>query len=162
MNFLEQLISEWYQYKDYFVRQNVKVGKRSRGGYEGELYIVAFNPVTKHLIHIESSSDTDSWEQREKRFKKKFDLAKKHIPELFKGLDIPKDIEQNAVFLYGYRTRETIGGGKIVLAINFLKQIYSDLKQKKINQAIVPENLTLIRTLHIFIDNIEKIITLEK
>lgn len=158
MNFLEQLVAEWYQYKDYFVRHNIKVGRRSAGGYEGELDIVAFNPVIKHLIHIEPSSDTDSWEQRETRFKKKFNLGKEHIPKLFSGFDLPKQIEQQAIFLYGSKARETIGGGRVVLVADFLQQIFSDLKKKRIQKAIVPENLTLIRTLHVFIDNLGKII----
>jgi hypothetical protein len=38
-NYLEQLIAEWYEYKGYFIRQNVWVGKRARGGYECELDI---------------------------------------------------------------------------------------------------------------------------
>ena len=41
-NFLEQLVREWYEYQGYFVRQNVNVGKRAKGGYECELDIVAF------------------------------------------------------------------------------------------------------------------------
>ena len=28
-NFLEQLVTEWYEYRGYFVRRNVPVGKRS-------------------------------------------------------------------------------------------------------------------------------------
>ncbi|MDB5072672.1 MAG: hypothetical protein JWM87_3783 [Candidatus Eremiobacteraeota bacterium] len=43
-NFLEQLVAEWYEYRGYFVRRNVLVGRRSQGGQDGELDIVAFNP----------------------------------------------------------------------------------------------------------------------
>ncbi len=42
--------------------------------------------------------DTDSWEKREKRFKKKFDLGKKHIPNIFEDIQVPKEIDQMAVF----------------------------------------------------------------
>lgn len=49
MNYLEQLISEWYEYQGYFVRRNVLVGKRSDGGWECELDVVAFHPTKKHL-----------------------------------------------------------------------------------------------------------------
>lgn len=157
MNFIEQLLSEWYEYKGYFVRQNVKVGKRKNGGYEGELDIVALHPVTKHLIHIEPSADTDSWAKREFRYKKKFDLGKKYIPELFKGLNLPKQIEQEAVFLWGAKTRENLGGGKVMLLVDYFKIINSEFSKKRTEKEIVPENLSLIRTLHLFIDNIEKI-----
>jgi len=53
MNHLEQLVAEWYEYQGYFVRRNVHVGKRSNGGWECELDVVAFNPSEKHLVHIE-------------------------------------------------------------------------------------------------------------
>jgi hypothetical protein len=76
-NFLEQLVSEWLEYQGYFIRQNVKVGKLPKGGWEGELDIVAFHPVTRHLVHYEPSTDADSWARREERFEKKFDAGKK-------------------------------------------------------------------------------------
>jgi hypothetical protein len=56
-NFLEQLVAEWLEYRGYFVRRNVKVGKRKKGGYEGELDIVGFHPLQKHLVHYETSMD---------------------------------------------------------------------------------------------------------
>jgi hypothetical protein len=37
VNFLEQLVAEWYEYQGYFVRCDVYVGKRPTGGYECEL-----------------------------------------------------------------------------------------------------------------------------
>jgi hypothetical protein len=61
MNHLEQLVSEWLDYNGYFVRKNVLVGKRSAGGYECELDVVAFNTQTNHLIQVEPSLDADSW-----------------------------------------------------------------------------------------------------
>lgn len=85
-NHLEQLIAEWYEYQGYFVRRNILVGKRAKGGYECELDIVAFHPLTKHLVHIEPSLDANSWAVREARFKRKFDAGRKYIPGLFDGL----------------------------------------------------------------------------
>lgn len=157
MNFLEQLISEWYEYKGYFVRQNVKVGPRKNGGYDGELDIVAFNPITKHLVHIEPSADTDSWAKRELRYKKKFDLGKKHIPALFKGIELPKNMEQQAVFLWGSKVHTKIGGGDVLLVVDYFKKMNEELAKTKTNNRIVPENLSLIRVLHLFIDNLDKI-----
>jgi hypothetical protein len=43
MNHLEQLIGEWLQYKGYFVRVSVPLGPRPKGGFEGELDVVALN-----------------------------------------------------------------------------------------------------------------------
>lgn len=81
-NFLEQLVAEWYEYQGYFVRRNVRVGKWTKGGYEGELDVVAFHPETKRLVHVESSMDADSWGKRKQRFTKKFEAGKKYIRPL--------------------------------------------------------------------------------
>jgi hypothetical protein len=91
INFLEQVVSEWYEFRGYFVRRNVRVGPRTKGGHESELDIVASHPEKKHLVHIEPSSDAASWEARELKYKKKFDAGKKYIPALFAGLDLPPD-----------------------------------------------------------------------
>ena len=53
-NFLKQLAAEWYEYRGYFVRRNVRVGQRAGGGFAGELDVVAFNPIEKRLVHIEA------------------------------------------------------------------------------------------------------------
>ena len=49
-NHLEQLVAEWYEIQDFFVKRNIKVGKRAQGGYECELDIVAFHPELKKLF----------------------------------------------------------------------------------------------------------------
>jgi hypothetical protein len=33
-NYLEQLVAEWYEYKGYFVRRNILVGRLPKGGFE--------------------------------------------------------------------------------------------------------------------------------
>lgn len=156
MNYLEQLLSEWYQYKGYFVRQNVRVGKRKSGGYDGELDIVAFNPLTNHLIHLEPSSDTSSWKEREERYERKFRVAKEYIHSLFGNLDKSIEIEQVAVFLFGAKTKAKIGGGKVFLVSEIMKDINEDLKNKQITKEIVPENFPLLRTIQIFITSMQK------
>ena len=40
---------------------NIKVGKRATGGYEGKLDIVAFHPVSRKIVHIETSMGAESW-----------------------------------------------------------------------------------------------------
>ena len=70
-NYLEQLVAEWYEYQGYFIRRNVRVGKLPKGGYEGELDIVAFHPEKKHLVHIEPTHDAHTWAKREERFENK-------------------------------------------------------------------------------------------
>lgn len=99
-NFLEQLVAEWYEFQGYFVRRNVKVAKRARGGHEGELDIVAFHPVHKKLVHVEPSMDSDSWPQREKRYELKFRLGREHIPKIFAGFEPLPEIESIALLVY--------------------------------------------------------------
>lgn len=83
MNFLEQLVAEWYAYQGYFVRTNVRCGKRNRGGYEGEMDVVAFDIENKVLIHVEASGDSDSWKERQEKFRKKFKIAPKYYRTVF-------------------------------------------------------------------------------
>ena len=123
-NHLEELIAEWYEYKGFFVRRNIKVGKRQQGGYECELDIVAFHPELKKIVHIESSLDADSWARREERFQKKFEAGRRYIPQILKGLDLPNEIEQIAVLFFASKAhRKTLAGGKIMLVSDLLIEI---------------------------------------
>ena len=79
MSHLEDLVVEYYDWKGYFVKRNIKVGPLAHGGFEGELDVVAYNPHTHRLLHLEPSIDSDSWKQREKRFTKKFEAGRKYI-----------------------------------------------------------------------------------
>ncbi|WP_291271545.1 hypothetical protein [Geothrix sp.] len=147
-NHLEQLVCEWYEVQGYFVRRNVLVGKRSAGGHETELDVVAFHPERKHLVHIEPSLDTDSWAQRESRYTKKFLAGKKYIPSMFPNLGIPKDIEQIALFLYGSgTTHPTLGGGRLMLVSDLMADIMKYLLDHSVKKNMVSEQFPLIRTL---------------
>jgi hypothetical protein len=150
-NFLEQLVAEWYEYRGYFVRRNVLVGKRISGGHDGELDVVAFHPVTRHLVHIEPSMDTDSWAKREERYIKKFALGRTHIPELFAGLDLTREVEQIAVMGYGSRlaSRRVLGGGKVMLLAELMEEIRLDLSAKPYQSRAVPEQFALLRALQL-------------
>ena len=52
MNQVEQLVAEWCEYHGYFVGRNIRVGKRAKGAYTGELDVAAFNPAAKHLLQV--------------------------------------------------------------------------------------------------------------
>jgi len=155
MNFLEQLLAEWYQYKGYYVRQNIKIGKREKGGYAGEIDILAYEPKTKIILHIEASSDTYSWKTREEKFERKFRVAKEIIPSLFENFEY-SEIQQKAIFLFAAKSREEIGGHKLYLASDVMQEIYDDLKHKSILNEIVPENFMLLRTIQVFVSSMKK------
>jgi len=147
-NYLEQLIAEWYEYQNYVVRRNVRVGKRKTGGYECELDIVAFHAGKPHLIHLEPSMDADSWATREKRFSRKFAAGRRYIPDLFPGFRLPKKLEQVAVFAVGSKkNRQTLAGGKILLVRELIEEIFTNLLDKSVMSEAVPEQFPLLRTL---------------
>ena len=157
-NFLEQLVYEWYEYQGYFVRRNIAVGKRRRGGYECELDIVAFNPSRPHLVHIEPSMDAESWEKRERRFRRKFDAGRKYIPLLFPGFELPEKIEQIAVFAFASKINHPVlGGGKVLLISDLLRDILEDLGERKLASSAVPEHHALLRTLQFVVEYRKKV-----
>lgn len=157
-NFLEQLVTEWYEYRGYFVRRNVPTGKRARGGYECELDIVAFDPVGRHLVHIEPSMDAESWEKRERQFKKKFDAGLKYIPGLFPGLDLPEKIEQIAIFAFASRTNHpTLVGRKVLLVSDLMREIMEYLGDRKLASSAVPEHHPILRTLQFVVEYRKKV-----
>ena len=71
MNFLEQLVAEWYEYEGYFVRSNVRARKRAKGGWDAELDVLAYDPSNLTLLHVETSGDAASWAERKLRFRTK-------------------------------------------------------------------------------------------
>lgn len=149
VNFLEELVAEWLEYKSYFVKRNERVGRRKAGGYEVELDVVGFNPKTRHLIHIETSGDARSWANRENQFSKKFSSAnEKYIRLLFDGLDLPPKIEKQVIFVSGSnKNYKTVGGGKVVPLKNFILNILSELKQIPFMSRAVPEKYPMLRLL---------------
>ncbi len=147
-NYLEQLVAEWYEYQGYFIRRNVRVGKLPKGGYEGELDIVAFHPEKKHLVHIEPTHDASSWAKREERFEKKFSAGRKYIPELFKGLDIPDEIEQVCLLGFGSNVNHPyLAGGKVVMVSEFLSEVMKGIGESSMHSKTMSENHPILRTL---------------
>jgi len=148
-NHLEQLVAEWLEFKGYFVRRNVKVGKLSSGGYEGELDIVAYHPIDNHLMHIEPSIDAHTWENREQRFRKKFDAGRKYIiSEIFPWLPHNKRFEQWAVLWGSDKNHSEVGGGKVVPIWNLYQMIARDIREVgNPGGNAIPELFPLLRTM---------------
>jgi hypothetical protein len=150
MNHLEQLVSEWLQYKDYFVRASVQVGPRAKGGFDGELDIVGFDFDNQHLIHVECSLDAASWKDREIKFSKKFERGRKYAKNVFKGFALPDDIDQVALLQFSGDKAE-IGGARIVTVKSFIREILDGLKGTSPASGAVPSTFPLIRTLQLAI-----------
>jgi hypothetical protein len=149
MNHLEQLVAEWLQYNEYFVRVSIPVGPRAKGGFEGELDIVGLNPNSKHLIHIECSLDSLSWDKRNVRFSKKFECGRKYIKNaVFKGLVLPERLDQVALLQYAPDGIPKVGGHRLVTVKKFVREVFDGLKGDPASGA-VPSTLPLLRTLQL-------------
>ncbi|MEP1895876.1 MAG: hypothetical protein ABJQ98_15325 [Alloalcanivorax venustensis] len=151
MSHLENLISEYYDWKGYLVKRNIKVGKLSHGGWEMELDVIAFDPHTGHLIHLEPSIDAHSWAKREERFTKKFTSARKYIlSEVFTWLDSNIEIEQVAVLISHPKDRDFLAGAKIVSIDELLAEIRGNVVACGIvAKNAIPEQYPLLRTLQL-------------
>ncbi len=151
MNHLERLISEYLEWSGYLIRRNVKVGKLSHGGYSMELDVIGYNPHTNHLVHYEPSIDGRSWEDREKRFRAKFENAKKYIlPEVFSWLPNELDIEQIAICVTHPKDRSTIGGGKLISLDEFVKEVVDKIcLEGAANSKAISEIYPLLRTIQL-------------
>jgi hypothetical protein len=143
-NFLEQLVAEWYEYRGYFVRRNVRVGKRPQGGHEGELDVVAFHPGLNRLVHMEPSMDTDSWARRDERFERKFRVGRAHIASLFEGFPLPEP-EQFAVLVYGSQDRSEIGGARVLWIGDLMHEIRAGVPPDI--RSLIPEQFVILRSL---------------
>ncbi|HSZ56546.1 MAG TPA: hypothetical protein VK797_12840 [Tepidisphaeraceae bacterium] len=153
-NYLEDLAAEWYQFGGYFVRRNVRVGRRKNGGHECELDVVAFHPESKHLVHVEPTMDANSWQKREGRYAKKFEAGRKYIPGLFRGSELPNLPEQIMLIGYGLNSKSrTVAGGRVLTIGELLKQICSELKKRPLLRNAVPESFPLLRGIQIMIEN---------
>ena len=153
-NYLEELVAEWYDFRGYLVKRNVLVGKLVKGGYECELDIVAFNPHTKHLVHVEPTHDAHDWKKRETRFTKKFTAGKKYIPGLFPGIPLPDKIEHICLLGFGSNTNHPILAGATVMTIaDFIEEILRGLAGRNMHRNAMSENQPLLRTLQFITQN---------
>lgn len=147
MNFLEQLVAEWYAYQDYFVRTNIKFGRREGGGWEGEMDVVAFHPKKRILVHVETSGDAYSWPQRRKRFQKKFRMDIEGYRSVF---DFEfKKVRKIAIVSFTRPRRPIDFGDDIELRpIPEMMTIITD-KMRQLNPAktAIPERYPLLRAI---------------
>ena len=148
MNFLESLVAEWYEFSGYFVRSNSRTRKRPKGGWDVELDVLAFSPSDQRLVHIETSSDANSWQERKDRFlKKKFILSRKEYESLI-GSNI-KTIEKIAIVGWSTTKRDLNWGDdiKVVLIPQLLEEITAKLKETSPMKQAVPESFPLLRAM---------------
>jgi hypothetical protein len=150
MNHLEVLTAEWLAYKGYFTRSAVRVGRRKKGGWDGELDVVGFNATLDHFVHVECSTDAKTWADREKMFLRKFRLGREHAGELFAGIQLPAKLDK--VVVHGYASapnkHRSIGGGRLVTSQELAAEILNGIPTT-MSRSAIPETLPLMRTLQL-------------
>lgn len=151
MNHLETLVRQFYEWQGYIVRGNVRVGRLPRGGWEGELDVVAYHPISKHLIHLEPSINASSWATREKIFTKKFNNGKKYIyKSVFPWLDNKTPLEQVAILFNAGQS--TVGGGDVESIDAFVDRIKEKIQgEGRVGANAIPEEFGLLRTIQMVI-----------
>jgi len=151
MSHLESLIAEYLDWQGFLLKKNTKVGKLGHGGWEMELDIIGFHPQSKQLVHYEPSIDALSWEDRERRYKKKFEAGRKYIfKEIFPWLASSTPLRQVAVFTTHPKGRDTIAGGDILSIDELMSEIRSKIvKCGLMAKNAVPEQYPLLRTLQL-------------
>ncbi len=149
MSHLEDLIAEYYDWKGYLIKRNIKVGRLSHGGWEMELDVIAYHPHSGHLIHLEPSVDAHSWEKREQRFAKKFGAAEKYIfSEVFTWLGPNTPVESVAVLISHPKGRDDLAGAKIISIDELVAKIRKDVVECGIvAKNAIPEQYPLLRTM---------------
>lgn len=144
MNFLEELVAEWYQYRGYFVRRNVKIGRLGHGGYEGEMDILAFKQDMSEFLHIETSTDNMTWMMRRKRFTKKFASAEKQYKALFGRRPDHRIV---IVGLGRNAKQEVAPGVETRLIPELIAEISVELSKRNPIRDAVPEGYPLLRAM---------------
>ena len=148
MNFLEQLAAEWYECQGYFVRTNAKANRRSKGGWDNELDVLAFNPGTKELVHLETSWDALTWEGRKTRFlTKKFVFTDLQYAELVGHP--PSKITKRAIVGTSKASPGSLWGKDIHVTTvpTFVAEIAAWLRPKHPLRDVIPENFPRLRAL---------------
>lgn len=151
MSHLESLIVEYLDWQGYLVRRNMKVGRLKHGGWEMELDVIGYNPLSGDLVHYEPSVDAHTWETREARYTKKFAAARKLIfAEVFSWLPPETPLRQIAVFPSHPKGRDQIAGGRIIS----IDELIAEIRTKVIacgpaRSAAIPENYPLLRMLQL-------------
>ncbi|WP_051275660.1 hypothetical protein [Aestuariibacter salexigens] len=147
MNFLESLTAEWYGYQGYFVRTNIKANRRSNGGYNNEIDILAYMPSTGELVHAETSWDAMTWERREERYiSKKFIFTNEQYAEIVGS--VPSTIKKRAIIGTSRTQPKEIWGDDIEVTTvpNFISEITNGLKGKHPMREVIPETYPCLRS----------------
>lgn len=147
MNFLESLAAEWYAIQGYFVRTNIKANRRGNGGWDNEIDVLAYDPATSRLVHVETSWDAYSWEQRESRYlKKKFIFSFEQYAEIIGTT--PASVQKRAIIGTSRSHPKAIWGEDVEVTTvpNFIAEIAAEVKLRHPMRDVIPETYPCLRS----------------
>ena len=146
MNFLEQLAAEWYEFNGFFVRTNVRLGKREKGGFTGEIDVVAYNPKDRTMIHVETSTAAGKKSEIATRLLRQFKVASEQYDSLFDFK--PKDIKKIAIVGTARTITMDIGEDIEVYSIpQFIRMVSESMKKHPLQGEAIPEGFPLLRSM---------------
>ena len=158
---LEDLLAEYYEWKGYLTKRNVRVGKLPKGGWTMELDIVAWNPNTNDLLHLEPSIDADRWARRASRYQKKFDAGQKYIySEVMPWLTHRANpLKQIAIFISAGPDRREFCGGVVRTVDEYMAQIREEVRgEGVIGKRAIPEQYPLLRTIQLTVSGYYRVV----
>jgi len=164
MSHLEALLKEYYEWQGYLVQCNTLVGRLAKGGWEMELDLVAYQPKTNELIHLEPSLDANTWALRAHRFAKKFTAGKKYIlTELFPWLSRETAISQFAILPSAAPHRRMLAGASVRTVDEVIGEIRSAVACRgKASRSAVAEKFPLLRTIQLTVCGYYGVVQVEK
>lgn len=159
MSHLEDLLVEYYDWRGFIVAHNRKVGSRPKGGWEMELDVVAFDPSTKRVLHLEPSLDANDWATRERRFAKKFAAGRRYIPtEVFPWLAPDTEPEQIAILPRAGTKRRSLAGAKVRTVDEVMAEIRQAVEKKgPAARCAIPEQYPLLRTIQLAVKGYNRV-----
>lgn len=146
-NFLEQLIREWFEFKNNFVRTNIKFGKLNHGGWTGEMDVLVLDPKDGTATHIEASSDARTWADRRVIVEKKFSDASKHYAGVLpKGVNVTRKL---AIIGTSINPNEhlDLDGIQEMSIPDFIKSVSDGIRGSNPMNEAVPEHWPLLRAI---------------
>jgi hypothetical protein len=90
--------------------------------------------------------------KQEAHFTAKFERGKRYAKSVFRGLDLPDELEQVVVMQFASGKIRSIGGARLVTVRELIHEIYDGLKSTSPQSKAVPSNLPLLRTLQLAAD----------
>lgn len=148
MNWLEQLVREFYEVQGYWVQTKVRFGPTGHGGYIGEADVLAYAPQRRLLVHVETSEGADSWEKTKGTFQQKFKKAADYYNEIF---PLPID-EVERIAVAGWILKPApieIPGVQILTAYQFAQRVMDLLAETYSGGKVPPEQYPLLRALYL-------------